>query len=93
MKKKITKTIIIILIILVLFALLPKSIGNDHPIDGLVRNCYGIKYKRIAKQWNYLGKDYEYHNYYCLGIPYASNPKTGCFSPFFIKGYCGQYGL
>lgn len=79
------KLIIIFLIIFLLIFLIPKSIGNDNPLNGLVYPCFGLTYKsKEIHKYN----NYSYNAYKCIGIPFDYGSK--CFKILF--GHC-KFGM
>lgn len=84
------KFILLIIFILgvIIFAIYPRYIGNNNPLNGLVYHCFGYKFKKTSTFWTRGGV----YDYYCLGIPYDYNASGKCFRPYFIGGHC-NFGL
>ena len=61
--KRMLLIFVIIVLFLILFAIFPRYIGDDNPVDGLVRYCYGYKFKVLKKSWEYEGKEYKTYGY------------------------------
>jgi hypothetical protein len=68
--KKILLVGLIVVAVTSVLLLIPKPIGNDNPLNGMVQGCIGYTYKTPTNDGPFEAEN----NYYCVGIPYYIGP-------------------